>query len=466
MENKENKLGLLALIALVIGSQIGGGCFNLATDMASGANAGAIMLGWVITGIGILALVFSFQNLSNKRPDLEGGIYSYAKSGFGRYLGFNSAWGYWLSVWLGNIAFLTLLFNSIGYFIPIFNGGTISSVIGASLFLWILIFFVSRGVQSAAVMNIVVTIAKLIPIILFIIIALIAFKFRTFSIDFWGSKGFHFSDVMGQVKSTMLVSLWVFTGVEGAIVLSSRAKKKSDVGKATVIGVISTLVIYILISLLSLGIMPREELAGLKNPSMAYVLKSIVGPWGAAFVNIGLIVSLLGALLGWTLYAAEIPYLAGKDGTFPKTFAKQNKNNVPMNSLFFTGVLIQLFLLTLLISDKPYQFAFSMASSAILVPYLFSALFQVKYSWQQKQTGQMIIGIIASIYSVWILYAAGLSYLLLTAILYSLGIFVFLYAEKGSGQKPFKKFELIWALFFVVVAVVAVIMLVTGKISI
>ncbi|MCM3567471.1 arginine-ornithine antiporter [Neobacillus mesonae] len=466
MDSKENKLGLTALIALVIGSQIGGGGFNVATDMAAGANAGAIILGWIITGIGILSLVFSFQNLTNKRPDLDGGIYSFAREGFGSYFGFNSAWGYWLSVWLGNVAFLTLLFSSIGYFLPIFNGANFASVLGASILLWLLIFFISKGIHSAAIMNIVVTIAKLIPIIVFILIAFTAFHSNVFTKDFWGGRTFDIKDVMAQTKSTMLVTLWVFTGVEGAVVLSRRAMRKRDVGKATVIGVMSTLTIYILISLLSLGILTRQELAGLESPSMAYVLEAIVGPWGAAFVNLGLIVSLLGALLGWTLFSAEVPFLAGKDGTFPKFFTKENKHNVPTHSLIFTGVLIQLFLVTLLVSDKPYRFAFSMASSTILVPYLFSALYQVKYSWQQKETGQMIIGIIASIYSIWILYAAGVGYLLLTSILYSLGILIFLYAEKDKNQKVFKPFELAWACIFVLLAILAIILLAMGKIQI
>ena len=466
MENKENNLGILALIALVIGSQIGGGGFNVASDLAAGANAGAIIIGWIITGIGMMALVFTFQNLTNKRPDLDGGIYSFAKAGFGSYFGFNSAWGYWLSVWLGNIAFLTLLFSAIGYFLPIFNGANLVSVLGASVFLWLLIFFISRGIQTAAIMNIVVTIAKLIPIFLFIVIALFAFHFHTFTLDFWGGKSFNLANVMTQTKSTMLVTLWVFTGVEGAVVLSRRARKKKDVGRATVIGLVSTLTIYILISLLSLGVMTRGELSSLKSPSMAYVLESIVGPWGAMFINLGLIISLLGALLGWTLFSAEVPYLAGKDGTFPKFFTKENKYNVPTNSLIFTGLLIQLFLLTLLISDKPYQFAFSMASSTILVPYLFSALYQVKYSWQHKETKQIIIGIIASIYSFWILYAAGMTYLLLTSILYSLGTLVFLYAAKEKQQKAFKPFELLWACLFILFAIIAIIMLATGKIQI
>ncbi|WP_277613886.1 arginine-ornithine antiporter [Neobacillus muris] len=460
------KLGLFSLIAIVIGSMIGGGAFNLVSDMAGGASAGAVIIGWVITGIGMIALALCFQNLTYKRPDLEGGIFSYARAGFGDYWGFNSAWGYWLSAWLGNIAFLTLLFSGIGYFIPIFDGANVASIIGASVLLWLLHFLILRGVHSAALVNLVVTIGKLVPIFLFIILAIFAFKLKTFSMDFWGGDSFLFSDVMSQTKSTMLVTLWVFIGIEGAVVLSGRAKDMKDVGKATVIGLLSTLIIYVFITLLSYGIMSQADLAGLKSPSMAYVLKEVVGPWGAAVVNIGLIVSLLGALLGWTLLAAELPYLAAKEGILPKLFAKENKNKAPINALIITNVLVQIFLLTLLVSDKPYNFAFSLASSAILIPYLFSALYQVKYSIEKKESKQMVLGVIASIYAIWLLYAAGLSYLLLTAVLYAVGILVFRIAQKERGEKTFKhRSELVWSVIFDLSAVAAIIMLVLGKIS-
>ncbi|MGQ0422962.1 amino acid permease, partial [Bacillus sp. HC-Mk] len=139
------------------------------------------------------------------------------------------------------------------------------------------------------------------------------------------------------------VTLWVFIGVEGAVVLSSRAKNRSDVGKATVIGLIGTLIIYMLITLLSLGLMQQADIAGLKNPAMAYLFESVVGKWGAIFINLGLVISVLGAWLGWTLLASEIPYLAAKDGVFPKWFAKENKNKAPVNSLWITNGLIQIF---------------------------------------------------------------------------------------------------------------------------
>lgn len=473
-EKKDRRLGLGALTALVVGSMIGGGAFNLAADLAQGANAGAILIGWVITGIGIIALGLSFQNLTMRRPDLDGGVYSYARAGFGQFMGFNSAWGYWLSAWLGNVAYATLLFSSIGYFFPIFEGGqNIASIIGASIMLWLVHSLILRGIHEASMINIITTIAKLVPIFAFITITLFFFNLDNFTFDFWGQGGFSWSSVRDQVVSTMLVTLWVFIGVEGAVVLSGRARKRSDVGKATVIGLLGTLVIYLLISVMSLGLMNPENVANASQPAMAYLLESAVGPWGAMLINGGLVISVLGAWLGWTLLAAEIPFVAGKDGVFPKWFTKENKNSAPANALWLTNGLIQLFLFTFLFSDAAYNFAFSLASSAILIPYVFSAFYQVKvakngigYNAGERRTRDLIIGAVASIYGIWLIYAAGIDYLLLTTLLYAPGTLLYIKAQRENGIKTLTKTEWIVAGVLTALAILAVVRIVSGNISV
>ena len=103
MSDTPGKLRLGALVALVVGSMIGGGIFSLPQNMAASADVGAILIGWAITAVGMLSLAFVFQTLANRKPDLDGGVYAYAKAGFGDYMGFSSAWGYWISAWLGNV---------------------------------------------------------------------------------------------------------------------------------------------------------------------------------------------------------------------------------------------------------------------------------------------------------------------------------------------------------------------------
>lgn len=471
----KGKLGLLELTALVVGSIIGGGVFNLMHDMAASAGSGAIIIGWVITAIGMISLALSFQNLTMKRPDLDAGVYSYAEAGFGKYMGFNSAWGYWLSAWLGNVGYATLLMSAVGYFFPIFGDGqNIWSIVAASVILWACHFMILKGIESASFVNTIITIAKLIPIFLFLVVMLIAFKLDVFTHGFWytPSGGFEFANVMEQVRGTMLVTVWVFIGIEGAVVFSGRAKKRSDIGKATVLGIITIILIYMLITLLSLGVMKRAGLANLGQPAMAELLKSVVGEWGAVLVNIGLIISVIGAWLSWTMFAGQLPYEAAKTGTFPKWFAKENKNGAPINSLVFTNIWVEIFMFSYLITASAYNFFYSIASAAILVPYAFSAFYQLKYSMHETKavkgrTINLIVGLVSSIYALWLLYATGFDFLLLMMILFAAGVPVYIYMQKKENKvdKVFSPIEAGVAIVFVVLAICAVYQLVIGGIS-
>lgn len=216
-------LGLGLLVALVVGSILGSGIFGLPQNMASGAGTGAIVIGWAITGFGMLMLALVYQMLSRRKPALDNGVYAYARALSGEYVGFNSAWGYWISAWIGNVGYLVAAFGALGYFFPAFGeGNTPVAIVGASVALWLIHAMVLRGIQGAAVLNAVVTMAKVLPLLLFIVMVAMAFQIDTFRLDFWGDA--KLGSVLTQVKSTMLVTVWVFIGIEGASVYSARAR--------------------------------------------------------------------------------------------------------------------------------------------------------------------------------------------------------------------------------------------------
>jgi arginine:ornithine antiporter/lysine permease len=472
------KLTLLPLIALVVGSMIGGGVFNLPSDMSRGASPGAIVIGWLITGVGMLMLAFVYQGLAIRKPELNAGPYAYAKAGFGPFVGFNSAWGYWLSAFLGNVAYAVAIFSALSHFFPAFgDGNNLPSIIGASVCLWLVHALVLKGIKQAAFVNVVTTIAKLVPIFLFILVAIIAFNWDKFTFDFWGRGDAQGTGALGsiveQVKSTMLVTLWVFIGIEGASVYSARAARRSDVGRATVIGFAGALGIYVLVSLLATGVLSQTELAGLKVPSMAGVFQSLVGDWGAALINLGLMISVGGAFLSWTLLCAEIPYTCGRDGTFPRWFASENENGSPANSLWATNILIQLFLILSLFSKSAYQFFYFIASVAILPPYVLSGGYALKLALSGEGYGDdgagrnrdMVIGGLATLYGLWLVYAAGLSYLLMCAVLFAPGILVYMQARRERGERAFAGFEIGLAILIALLAVLAAYLMWTGRIS-
>lgn len=202
------------------------------------------------------------------------------------------------------------------------------------------------------------------------------FRMDIFSLDFTGVElGV---PVWEQVKNTMLITLWVFIGVEGAVVVSSRARNKRDVGRATLLAVLAALGVYLLVTLLSLGVVARPELAELRNPSMAGLLVKMMGPWGEVIIAAGLIVSVCGAYLSWTIMAAEVPFLAATHKAFPRIFARQNANGAPSASLWLTNICVQVSLVLIWLTGSDYNTLLTIASEMILVPYFWSVPIYLK----------------------------------------------------------------------------------------
>ncbi|HHG1946508.1 TPA: amino acid permease [Klebsiella pneumoniae] len=458
----EKKLGLSALTALVLSSMLGAGVFSLPQNMAVVASPSALLIGWAITGVGILFLAFAMLLLTRIRPDLDGGIFTYAREGFGELIGFCSAWGYWLCAVIANVSYLVIVFSALSFFtdtpeLRLFgDGNTWQSIVGASVLLWVVHFLVLRGVQTAAGINLVATLAKLLPLGAFVVLAALAFQLDTFRLDFSGlALGV---PVWEQVKNTMLITLWVFIGVEGAVVVSARARHKRDVGRATLLAVLSALAVYLLVTLLSLGVVPRSELAEMRNPSMAGLMVRLMGSWGEIVIAAGLIVSVCGAYLSWTIMAAEVPFLAATHKAFPRLFARQNSNNAPSASLWLTNISVQVSLVLIWLTGSDYGTLLTIASEMILVPYLLVGAFLLKIATRPLHKA---VAIGACIYGIWLLYASGPVHLLLSVVLYAPGLLVFLYARRThQHDRSLKRREVALIGLLLVAAVPATWMLV------
>ncbi len=478
--NKNNqKLGAMALTAIVVSAMIGGGIFSLPQNMAQSAGLTAVLLAWIITGVGIFFLANTFRTLSEVRPDAAAGIYMYARLGFGRFAGFQMAWSYYLSNVFGNVGYAVLLMDAFNYFFPgVFTGGNnIYSIIGGSVVIWVMCFLVLRGTRQAASINIIGTVAKLLPIFLFILIMLFAFRWSMFTEAFSNDSSAAakpLGSMLGQVKSTMLVTLWAFIGIEGAVVISGRARNQHSVGIATIIGFALCLAVYVLLSVLPFGRMSQHELAGLANPSTAPILSSVVGSWGGWVMNLGVIVALLTSWLAFTIMVVEIPYQAAKDGTFPKIFAHENAHGAPDVSLFVTSGLMQLAMIFVFFANNAWNTMLSITAVMILPPYLASTAYLWKFANSNKypvtaaigRAFAMLCGIAGTIYALWMIYAAGLNYLAMAFWFMALGIIVFCKArhearqvkDKTDAVEPyFTVREMVFAIIIVAIALAALV---------
>lgn len=470
------KLGLIGLVGIVVSSMIGGGIFDLPSNMTASAALGAVIIAWLITGTGMYFLANTFRTLQDKRPDLTSGIYAYAREGFGRFVGFEMAWGYWLSAAFGNVAFAVLIMDTMAYFFPVFGDGkNVPSVIGGSLLIWTMHFIVLRGVSGAAALNLIGTVAKLVPLFVVILVSAVAIKWETFQFDFWGEQQ-GLGSIMTQVRGTMLVTLWAFIGIEGAVVIGRHAKSPKLVGQATLIGLFLCLTIYIGLSILPFGILHEKELAALKTPSTAYLLEYLVGPWGATFVNIGVLVALLSAWLAWTILVAEVPYVAAKDGVFPKFIAGENRHGVPSTALWLSSIIMQLAMFVVLFAENAWLFMLSITGVMVLPPYLSSAA----YLWQLARSNTFptsggesrgftyATGMLATIYALWLLYAAGPSYLLMSAVFFAIGIPLYWAAhrDRPAGTPLFLGRDALLAGGLASLGIIAVTLFATGIVKV
>jgi arginine:ornithine antiporter / lysine permease len=418
-------------------------------------------------------LAFVFQTLSRRRPDLDAGIYAYAKAGFGNYLGFVSAFGYWIACCLADVACLILIKATLGQFFPIFgDGSTAVAILSASILVWGVHVLVLRGVREAAALNTIATIAKMVPIAIFILVVIAGFQADIFALNFWGGEEQSLSSVAQQVRNTMLVTVFVFVGIEGASVYSRYAKDRNDVGIATVLGFIGVLCLLVLVTVFSYGILLREDLAALATPSMAGVMEAIVGPWGRVFISIGLLISILGNYLSWSLLAAEVLHSAGKTNTMPALLAQENHNGVPSAALWLTNIVIQAFLLVTWFAESAFTIALKMTSAMTLVPYLLVAAYSCKIAFTGEtygadaggRRGDGVRGVIATVYAAGMLYAGGAKFILLAALLYAPGTSLYFFARREQQQRVFTPMEMTVFGVLAIAALVALAALVSGAI--
>ncbi|MFB7426451.1 basic amino acid/polyamine antiporter [Streptomyces hydrogenans] len=466
------KLSLLTLTAMVVGSMVGAGVFSLPRRFAQETGVAGALIAWAVAGTGMLMLAFVFQTLAVRRPDLDAGVYAYAKAGFGEYLGFFSAFGYWASACVGNVTYWVLIMSTIGAVAPALgDGDSALAIVLSSLGLWGFFLLIRRGVKEAAAINRIVTVAKVVPILVFVLLALFCFKPAVFAENFGGAD--YAGSLFQQVRGTMLATVFVFLGVEGASVYSRHARRREDVGRATVLGFLSVFAVFASVTIVSYGILPMSEIAELRQPSMAGVLEAAVGTWGKVFVSVGLIVSVLGAYLAWTLMAAEVLFVAAEDDDMPRFLGRTTANDVPAPALLLTTALSQVVLVVTAFSDDAFNFALDLTSALSLIPFLLAAGFALKIALRPREnrvagTGtrrELVVAAVATLYTAFLLYAAGLKFVLVSLILYAPATLLFVKARREQGRRLFSPREAVICAVSVAGAVVGVIALGAGWIE-
>ena len=433
---QQQKLGLWVLTALVVGNMVGSGIFMLPRSLSEAASPLGVILAWLLTGGGVLMTALVFGNLAIRKPELNGGPQIYAKELFAKgsntsiLSGFMSSWGYWIGNFAGNVAIITTFTSYLSTFFPILTSkqtlftvgttpiklGNLLTFIVCTVLLWGMHFIILRGIEGAGKLNFVATAAKVLGFFMFIVISLFAFEqsnIGSFVAPRYDEAGQTIS-LLGQVNNAAIATLWAFIGVESAIVFAARARKQTDVKRATILGLLIALAIYIGISVLVMGLLPQQRLIASEKP-LVDAIETILGPSGGYILaSLGLI-SLLGSTLGWVLLSAEVPFQAAKQGLFIPAFLKENKKGMPTFSLVLSNGLAQIFIFSTISNSMSaaFDFVIYIATLAYLVPYFIASVFQLKLTWTGETyandaKARLIDGIVATlatVYSIWVMIA-------------------------------------------------------------
>lgn len=412
------KLGFGGLVALVFGLVVGVGIYNLPQNMAASASPLAVAIAWLTTSAGILPLVIAFKWLSEHYPQYNAGIYQYAQAGFGNYTGFNIAWGYWLCTAFSNVTYGVMLSDSVGAFVPVLMHNNLATMLFCSALIWLMYYIVSRGIRTAKVINTFLAVIKFAMIGFVIVIFILFFKLDLFESNLWSDTGSAWS-VFEQIKGSMMVTIFCFFGIEGAVMMSARAKRPRDVGRAGIAGFAITLVLYLAVSLLCFGLMRKAELAGLPDPSIAYLLLEHCGAWAYWFVIIGVIIALLGGWVAWTLVVAQVPYEAAMVGILPPIFKHTNRHGMPSTGLIASSIAMEVFMLMVVFVDDMYMTALHITSLMIVPCYFMTGLYLYKVG---NTLRLKIVATVIMLFCLWMAYAGGIVEMLQTSVFYLAGI--------------------------------------------
>lgn len=444
MQKKDQKLGLWLLVFIALGSMIGSGIFNSPKDLISSANPQGAMIAWLIGGFGALMLALVFVYLAARKPELKSGIYAYARDGFGDFMGFNSAWGYWSLGWLGNIGFIALFFKTFNDLLGDKAISPLQAFIIGSLIIWIFFFILKAGIREGAILNFIVTTAKLIPVILIIVLGVLLVKSDLFIVENWqtrlASTGEPTSPTI-QIKSAMAIILWCFVGMEAASVLSGRAKSQKIVRLTIIVSLLIVLGVYMLITFIAMSSIPADKLAASETPLALVLEQTAVGAAGGVIVKLGIMVSVLGASFSWIMLSVETLYVAAVDNVLPRIFKKVNKNGTPVTVLLITQGFTQIFLISILSPklNETYLAAITIATTLALIPYLLSSLYAIKIAMinrKRESFHHLIIALLGTIYSLYVIFAVGIKYLILSLLFYAIGSLLFIKAKREQKKQP------------------------------
>jgi basic amino acid/polyamine antiporter, APA family len=401
-------LGVGMTTALVVGNMIGSGVFLLPSALA--AYGGVSILAWGFTAAGALLLAAVFSRLGRAYPQ-TGGPYAFSRHAFGDFVGFQTAWGYWIAAWAGNAAIAVAFVGYLAWFFGGLSTNSFAAVVVGLSAIWLLTWVNAMGIRQGGAMQVVTTVLKIVPLVAIATIGLWSFHAANFP-AFNATTGSTFH----ALTAAATLTLWAFIGLESATIPADDVEDpQHTIPRATMVGTIVTAVIYVLGTVAVMGVMSTGALTASTAP-FADAAEKMWGTWAGNAVALGAVISAFGALNGWILIQGQIPLAAARDRLFPKAFARVSHNGTPVVALVVSSVLVSGLMVMNYTKSLVDQFTFIilLATLTTLVPYAYSAAAQLMLFVTDrhrfdglKLARHSVIAMLAFAYSMWAIAGSG-----------------------------------------------------------
>lgn len=419
--SQHRPIGLWSATALVVGSMIGSGVFLLPSSLAP--YGAASLLGWGITLCGALLLAATFARMAIRWPR-TGGPYAYVREAFGDAAGFGIAWSYWISIWSGTAAIAVAFAGSMGALFPALAATPLYGAACALVAIWTCTFINLAGLHHAGRLQIVVTALKLLPLLLFGLVAL-------WFVDPANYVPFNPSGkpLASVAQATVILTMWAFAGLEAATVPAGATRDpERTIPRATMLGTLLAGIATILACTAVIGLVPGDELAQSAAP-MVDAAGRAWGPHAAIAIAVLACVSTFGAVNGWILICAQVAYAASDDGLFPRAFARLDRKGTPAFGVVVGAVLSSLMVIANFSRSlvELFTFVLLLATAAILLPYAAGSA-----AWLFKGDRGRVTAALALVYSIYALFGAGWEALGWGAVLLAAGIPVYAWVRRAK----------------------------------
>jgi APA family basic amino acid/polyamine antiporter len=415
---------------MVVGTMIGSGVFLLPSVLAP---YGSLSLaGWAVTATGTLFIAFSLGSLARRLPRI-GGPYAYVREAFGDLPAFLIAWGYWTSLWTGMSAVAVAFAGYVSVFLPSMKDRPEGEAAIALAIVWVLTAINLAGVRTAAVVQLVTTVLKILPLLAI------------------GAAGLLYSErvpltatnpdnqpIVLVVATLAMITMWAFLGIEAVTIPAEDViDARRTIPRALVTGLFTVTLVYVLATTGVMAVIPASELVSASSP-FADAASRLVGSWGAYLIAAGALVAIAGALNALVLLAGQTLLAASRDGLFPSRFRKLNARGVPTAALILSGALSTVFILTNYASGLVAAFTTMILLSTLtcIAPYAASAAADLVLQWRDRAAGSQIrpgsvaIAAIALLFSIFAIIGSGTKVVVYGLLLLSAGLPVYYWVKR------------------------------------